>query len=117
MGFVGHHSGLTAGKANRRHPEIRQRHADERHADALTGGQQHIEFAAIGMRTYLIGHLDKLVGGPTHRRDDRHDTTTPAMQCGKTARNGADSCRRFKAGAAVFLHDDGDVAHYTDKIP
>src|ERR1700682_5296917 len=65
------------------------------------------------MRAYLIGHLNKLVGGLTHRRNDRHDTMTTAMQIGETARDRADFCRCFKTGAAVFLHDDGIVAHST----
>src|ERR1700682_392827 len=65
------------------------------------------------MRAYLIGHLDKFVGGLTHRRNDRHDTMTTAMQIGETARDRADFCRCFKTGAAVFLHDDGIVAHST----
>src|SRR5580704_13874297 len=38
---------------------------------------------------------------------------TTAMQIGETARDRADFCRCFKAGAAVFLHDDGIVAHST----
>src|SRR5664279_5194273 len=65
------------------------------------------------MRAHLIGHLNKFVGGLTHRRNDRHDTMTTAMQIGETARDRADFCRCFKTGAAVFLHDDGIVAHST----
>src|SRR5229473_4487217 len=65
------------------------------------------------MRAYLIGHLDMFVGGLAHRRNDRHDTMTTAMQIGETARDRADFCRCFKTGAAVFLHDDGIVAHST----
>src|ERR1700693_4147843 len=38
---------------------------------------------------------------------------TTAMQIGETARDRAYFCRCFKAGAAVFLHDDGIVAHST----
>src|SRR5438270_235316 len=38
---------------------------------------------------------------------------TTAMQIGETARDRADFCRGFKTGAAVFLHDDGIVAHST----
>src|SRR6202011_3601090 len=38
---------------------------------------------------------------------------TTAMQIGETARDRADFCRCFKTGAAVFLHDDGVVAHST----
>src|SRR3981189_874421 len=59
------------------------------------------------MRAYLIGHLNKFVGGLPHRENDRHDTMTTAMQIGETARNRADFCGCFKTGAAVFLHDDG----------
>jgi hypothetical protein len=40
---------------------------------------------------------------------------TTTVQIGKTARDRADFCRCFKAGAAVFLHDDGIVAHSTYK--
>src|SRR5437879_850770 len=67
------------------------------------------------MQAYLIGHLDEFVGGLTHRRNDRHDTMTTAMQIGETARDRADFCRCFKTGAAVFLHDDGIVAHSTHR--
>src|ERR1700687_1774447 len=38
---------------------------------------------------------------------------TTAMQIGETARDRPDFCRFFKTGAAVFLHDDGIVAHST----
>jgi len=36
---------------------------------------------------------------------------TTAMQIGETARDRADFRRCFKTGAALFLHDDGIVAH------
>src|ERR1700730_489354 len=65
------------------------------------------------MRAYLIGHVNKFVSGLAHRRNDRHDTMTTAMQIGKTARDRADFRRCFKTGAAVFLHDDGVAAHST----
>src|SRR5260370_29835942 len=38
---------------------------------------------------------------------------TPVMQIGETARDRTNFCRCFKTGAAVFLHDDGIVAHAT----
>jgi hypothetical protein len=38
---------------------------------------------------------------------------TTAMQIRETARDRADFCRCFKTGAAVFLYDDGIVAHST----
>src|SRR5467141_2413875 len=67
------------------------------------------------MRAYLIGHLNKFVGGLTHRRNDRHDTMTTAMQIGETASDRSDFCRCFKTGAAIFLHDDRIVAHSTHR--
>src|SRR6185312_16756183 len=81
------------------------------HADALTGRQQHVELTAIGSWAYLISHLDQLVGGLAHGRDDRHDAMTTAMQIGEAARNRAYLLRRFKTDAAIFLHDDRLVAH------
>jgi hypothetical protein len=65
--------------------------------------KQHIEFTAIGMRAYLIGHLNKFVGGLTHRRNDRYDPMTTSVQLGETARDRVDFCRGFKTGAAVFF--------------
>src|SRR5215211_7737196 len=38
---------------------------------------------------------------------------TTAVQIGEAARDRADFCRCFKAGAAVLLHDDGMAAHCT----
>src|SRR5205823_11736641 len=38
---------------------------------------------------------------------------TTAVQIGETARDRADFCRCFKAGAAVLLHDGGMAAHCT----
>src|SRR5450759_2986182 len=65
------------------------------------------------MGAYLIGHLDKFVGGLTHRRNDRYDTITTAMRTGEAARDRANFCWCLKTGTAVFLHDDGIVAHPT----
>src|ERR1700676_1703225 len=38
---------------------------------------------------------------------------TTLVEVGETARDRAEFCRGFKTGAAVFLHDDGIVAHST----
>src|SRR6476620_6589682 len=65
------------------------------------------------MRAYLIGHLDKFIGGLSHRRHDRYDPMTTPVQIGETSRDRAAFCRCFETGAAVFLHDDGIVAHST----
>ena len=35
------------------------------------------------------------------------------MQIGETGRDRSDFCRCFETGAAVFLHDDGIIAHST----
>src|SRR6266508_1746684 len=113
MEAVGHHAGLAAGEADRGHAEIGKRHAHQGHADALTRRYQHVEFTAIGSRAYLISHLDQLVGGFAHGGDDRYDTMTTAMQVGETARNRANFRRCFKTDTAIFLYDDGMVAHLT----
>ena len=61
------------------------------------------------------GDREQLVGGFTHRGYDRYDALPSRMQVGETARDRADFFRRFKTGAAVFLHDDGIVAHSADR--
>src|SRR5665647_1243984 len=65
------------------------------------------------MRAYLIGHLDKFVGGLAHRRNDRHDTITTVMRIGEAAGDCSNFCWCLKTGTAVFLHDDGIVVHPT----
>src|SRR5258708_33959675 len=40
---------------------------------------------------------------------------TTAVQIGEAARDRADFRRCFKTGAAVFLHDDGIIAHSTHR--
>lgn len=60
-----------------------------------------------------MSHLDQLVGGRAHGRDDRHDTMTTAMELGETAGNRANFRRRFKTDTTIFLHDDGMVVHLT----
>ena len=35
--------------------------------DMLMRSPVVIEFTAIGMRAYLLGHLDKFIGGLSHR--------------------------------------------------
>src|SRR6478735_6602594 len=67
------------------------------------------------MRAYLIGHLDQFIGGLSHRRNDRYDPMTTPVQIGETTRDRADFYRCFETGAAVFLHDDGIVAHSTPR--
>jgi hypothetical protein len=42
----------------------------ERHGDALPGGQQHVEFAGFGHGRDLGCEVEQLVGGVTHGGDD-----------------------------------------------
>ena len=67
----GEHAGLRAGVRPGLVPEVVDRHRQQRHRDALAGGEQHVQLAAGRQRADLVGQVHQLVGGVAHRGD--HD--------------------------------------------
>ena len=56
--------------------EVADGHRQQRHRDALTGGEEHVELATGRKRGDLLGQLEQLVGGVAHRGDDDDDLMT-----------------------------------------
>ena len=70
---VGDDAGLRAGEGARLHAQGGDRHGEQRHRDALTGGQQHVKLAPGRRRGHLVRQVEQLVRGVAHRGHDHHD--------------------------------------------
>ncbi len=97
---------LRAGQRNRLDAHFLDRHRQQRHRDAFAGRQQHVEFAAFGLRCQVGSEVEQFAGGIAHRGDHR-DHIKPGL----AFRNDL-ACHQsqpFFAGdgaAAEFLYDD-----------
>ena len=69
----GDDAGLGAGEGLRLGTEGVDRHGDQRIGDALTGGEEHVHLTPRGNRVDLVGEVEQLIGGVTHRRADDDD--------------------------------------------
>ena len=87
-------------------PEVADRHREQCHRDPLAGGQQHVELAAGGQRGDLLGEVDQLVGGVTHRGDDHHHVVAGPLGVHDPLRDPLDAFGVGHGGAAVLLHDN-----------
>ena len=54
-------------------PEVGDGHGQQRHGDALAGGQQHVHLAGRRVGRDPPGQRDQVVGGVAHGGDDHHD--------------------------------------------
>ena len=80
VGRVGDDAGLRAGERPRLEPQVGDGHGEDRHRDALTCGQQHVELTSGGYGGDLLGQVEQLVGRVTHGRD--HDDDLVALTTG-----------------------------------
>jgi hypothetical protein len=103
---VGDDSHLAAREAHGVDADVGQRHAHERHRDALTGGEEHVHLAARMSGRHLVGEFDEVVGGLAHRRHDDHDIGSVPLGVGNVFGHGADALRIGYRGAAELLHDE-----------
>ena len=105
--IVGDDARLAAGEADRVAAELADGHRQQRHRDALAGGQQHVELAPVGVGRDLLGEAEELVGRVAHRRDDDHDVVPGAPRAHDAIGDLLDAGDVGDARAAVFLDDDG----------
>ena len=103
---VGDDAGLAAGERPRLDAEVVDRHRQQRHRDALAGGQEHVELAARRHRRHLLGEVDQLVGGVTHGRHDHADVVTGLAGFDDAGRDPLDAGGIRDAGTAVLLDDE-----------
>lgn len=73
MGTGGDHAGLRTRERAGLRTERFDGHRDQGIGDALTGGQQHVEFARRRGWAHLLGQVHQVVGGITHGGDDDDD--------------------------------------------
>ena len=74
--------------------------------DPLTGGQQHVEFAHRRRRRDLLGEVEQLVGGVTHRRDDHDDVVARLLGLDDPLGHPANPLGVRHRGSAVLLYDE-----------
>ena len=102
---VGDDAGLRAGERARLVAEVGDRHREQRHRDALAGGQQHVELARGRQRGDLLGEVDQLVGGVAHRGDDDDDVVAGLPGVDDPLGDPLDALGVGHGRAAVLLHD------------
>ena len=73
VGRVGDDAGLRAGEGPRLEAEVGDGHREHGHRDPLACGEQHVELAGRRDRRHLLGQVEQLVGGVTHRGDHDDD--------------------------------------------
>ncbi len=75
-------------------------------ADALAGGQQHVELAARRQRRDLVGEVDELIGGVAHGGDHDDDVVTGLLGRDDALGDALDAGCVGNRGAAVLLDDN-----------
>ena len=103
---VGDHTSLAAGEGSSLHAEVRDRHREQRHRDALARGQQHVELAGRRQRRHLRREVEELVGVVTHRGDDDAHVVTVLAGRDDPLCDLLDALSVGDGRATVFLDDD-----------
>ncbi len=107
---VGDHARLGAGERLRLVAELGDRHGDQRHRDAFTGGQEHVELARRRERGHLLREVSELVRGVAHGGDHDDDVIALAPGVDDALRDALDPGRVGDRGPAVLLHDNAHRA-------
>ena len=102
---VGDDPGLRSGERHRGHAEVLDRHAQQRHRDALARGEQHVELAAAGVLGDVVGEAHEIVGRLAHRRDHDHDVVAGAPRARDVIGDGPDAIRVGDRGPAELLDE------------
>ena len=87
------------------HAEILDRHGHQRHRDALTGGEEHVELATVGVLGDVVREAQEVVGRLAHRRDDDDDVVARAARARDVIGNGPDAVGIGHRGAAELLDE------------
>ncbi len=99
--------GLLPGERLGLDAQVVDRHGQERHRDALPGGQQDVHLTLRRERGDLLGEVDELVGGVAHGADHHDDVVTGALGLRHPLRDALDAGGVGDGGTAVLLHDQG----------
>ena len=107
MDGVGDDPGLGPGEAHRVDPEIDDRHAQQRHRDALTGGEQHVHLPAVRILGHIVGQPHQVVRRLPHRRDHHDHLVALAMGPHDVIGDGPDPVGIRDGRSAELLDDQG----------
>ena len=86
--------------------QIGDRHGQQRHADALTGGQEHVELARRRHRADLLRQVEQLVSGVAHGGHHDDYLVAPALGGDDAFGDALDPLRVLHGRAAVLLNDE-----------
>ena len=103
---VGDDPGLRTGEGDRRDAELLDRHAQQRHRDALTRGEQHVHLPARRALRDVVGQADQVVGGLAHGRDHDDDLVAGPAGADDVVGDRADAIRIGDRRAAELLDDN-----------
>jgi 2-polyprenyl-6-hydroxyphenyl methylase/3-demethylubiquinone-9 3-methyltransferase len=104
---VGDDARLGAGERLGRHPEVGDGHGEQRHGDALAGGEQHVHLARRRVWRDLPRQRDQVIGGVAHGGDHHHDLVAGVSGGDHALGDTPDPRRVPDRGAAVLLDDQG----------
>ena len=99
------HAGLAAGERAGVVAQAADRHGEQRHRDALAGGEQHVELARRRDRRDLVGEVEQLVGGVAHGADGDDDVVAGLARLDDALRDALDALGVGDGGSAELLHD------------
>ena len=105
MSRVGEDPRLGPGERDRLAAELRDRHREQRHRDALSRCEEHVELAWVRVGGHAGGEIDELVGRVAHGRDDDADRSARCGGLHHAFGNPFDAGGVSDGRAAVFLHD------------
>ncbi len=106
----GDHPGLRAGERPRLVAVGGDRDRQQRHRDALAGGQQHVQLATGRVRGDLRGLVQQVVGGVAHRGDHHDHVVAGPLGLHDPLGDALDALGVGDGRTAVLLHDQGHGA-------
>ena len=102
---VGDHTGLRTGEGTCLGTKVVDGHCEQRHRDALTCREQHVEFARLRKRRYRVREVDELVSGVAHCRNHDDHVVSGALRFDDALGHPLDRLGIGNGGAAVLLDD------------
>jgi hypothetical protein len=106
MGGVGDDTGLRAGEGPGVVAQLGDGHREQRHRDALAGGEEHVELTGRRQWCHLLGEVAEVVGRVAHRRDDHDHVAAGPFGVDDALGDALDAGRVGHRRAAVLLHDN-----------
>ena len=102
---VGDHAGLRSGEGLGRGAVLVDGHRQQRHGDALAGGEEHVHFAGRGGISDLAGEVQQFVGGVAHGGNHHHHLVAGALCVHHAPGDALDALGVRHGGTAELLDD------------